>query len=290
MKDAKKENPHDAQSAQDEANVGLEKTLNAFIEDAKGLISQSTVQHDKGYTKPENVLSIVSIVLTAIAAAFAGGAYHAAKNQAKADWIAASASQAQAATAQQALIAENRPWLKVTIVPTDLIWLPGTTFGGMVPLVEVQNVGHSVALHAQAVDSAYLVGSVDTLDQAQKKACAFLFNNNVRGNVLFPGDSLELSHESVGAVGFGFDQVRIEKLPADIIPDKKSFSFVVYGCVDYTFGNSNTHFQTFFAYQAWRILKRPHQPSGVTGEFMVGQSVPSANILFTPTFAGNYAN
>ena len=193
---------------------------------------------------------------------------------------------------QQALIDANRPWIKVTIIPSNLMLAPeGPPLGDseiMSPSIIVENMGHSPAMNVQAEAFPYLDGTKEPIERVQKNACASLTNDGAAGRILFPGDGADMSDDGVGTVGFGISQMQINNVaPETTIGGKKGFGFTIYGCADYAFGTPPIHYQTYFAYRAWHVLAGN---SGITGEFALGEGVPVANIRLYPTFTGNDAN
>ncbi|MCB5945856.1 hypothetical protein [Acidocella sp. KAb 2-4] len=226
------------------------------------------------------------VVIGTIAAV---SAYYAAKSEATAGWTAATQAQKQTGIAQQALIDDNRPWVKIIFTPGDLTWpflstnLPIAAEGVMDPIIYVENLGHSPATNITVVTAAYGDGKVD-LTTVQKRLCSQAYDEAILpsgyGLILFPNDKAPAI--DAGIVGFS-----IQNTPA--IGD--TFDFTIYGCADYTFRTPQVgeeHFQTTFAYWAWK--KPSSKNGGLMESFTVGQPVSSQNIYIRPMPEGNNGN
>jgi len=294
MKSEKPSNPEAAEDTDHESDSGLETALDAFIKHPKRHKRGASTEYDKGYKKPENILTIISIILTASAVIFSGvaaiyaiGAYNAAESQAKSEGVAATEAQRQSIIAQEALVDENRPWIKVTITPSDVTWFPWGT-AGMSPGLLLKNVGHSPALGVRAGAWAYVAGTKQDMLQFQIEKCASLKKTPIPqsqyGVTLFPGDDTDASHVGLGLLGFEIDPSQAP------LRNKDGYGFYIIGCADYMFGSPPQHYQTFVAYEVWRVQSRTGLTKGLTGEFPQGASVPVSDIIIDPTYAGNYAN
>ncbi len=209
------------------------------------------------------------------------------------------ASRDQAAAAQDQLTAmgeEQRPWIKVTLQASDIHWFYFTKnnlAGDMQPQIIVKNIGKSPALSVNAVARSYFPGD-DTVDEAQKKACAFataLGNApNHYGKILFPDDQTDASKQGIGTNGFGIFPDRIAKAQ---IPDGTGhsvFFFQIIGCADYIYGSPSRHHQTYFSYVVGRIIRRQRPLLDNWSGFSVGENVSAADIYMYEDGIQNYAN
>jgi len=195
---------------------------------------------------------------------------------------------------------EQRPWIKVSIVPDKLEWwsIPDVhvgRFGGSSPIVYVENVGHSPAFGVRAGAWAYITGSKEPLDEFQRRVCGFLSNPNADathyGSILFPGDKINVADQGIGKIGFGLNEAAIKNGQEKTVDGKQQFSFVVCGCADYVFGFPPKHHQSFFAYDAYRMLSPSAiYPNGAFSNFAIGDDVPTNEMRLFKEFANNSAN
>jgi hypothetical protein len=143
MKNHETQNTGDTHSTQNEAESALEKALNTFVEHANRRKGHPSAEYELGYKKPENVLSIAAVFLTAIAvvasivaAIFAGRAYETARGQ-------QNIMQGQLTEMQS----EDRPWISIEMKPSGDLRHDASGWHFIIKYV-LNNVGKSPAVDA----------------------------------------------------------------------------------------------------------------------------------------------
>ena len=193
---------------------------------------------------------------------------------------AAQAAQGQLAAMQL----DQRPWIKVTLAPTDLTWKSqrdgGRTPDGMFtvePAINLQNVGKSLAKNVRVVTRAF-IWSQDTERRAAQGVCNEPQPQQPR--MIFPGESID---GSAGHFGYGG-----AALP---LPSKDLIQIMLAGCVIYEGATTASAFHTAFAYELWQTSKRPGANPGERDPFFhSGAWVPATELRYDQRDSGNFAD
>jgi hypothetical protein len=147
----------------------------------------------------------------------------------------ADAAQRSASVAQNALIATNRPWIKVVDITADAGMYVTKGGAGLNLWFHLKNIGHSPAKNVRLhVDGRVQGGHGETILEYERRICreARLSKNEEATHILFPGDPLVLQRKPGGfnaAPGGG------------VSPE-------IVGCVTYEFDFSERIHMTAFAF------------------------------------------
>jgi hypothetical protein len=210
-------------------------------------------------------------------------------------------SNAETAIGQLKIVAaDQRPWMKVTEVKASIHPLMPPEFSGLrweandpnfpafLPLhFMLKNVGKAPAFNVRVgIGAVYgYADKIDDLAKQQREQCTALdtaypqgpqlVDNNDISSIVFPGD--EVPNDSIAIVVL---REKVEQF-GDGEPGKKTFQLWFYGCVRYTFANSNDAHQTSFAYRLGHIVEAPI-PGGkaLVPGFKFMENIPGDKLWF----------
>ena len=140
----------------------------------------------------------------------------------------------QADIAQEQLETTDRPWLKVAVVPRQLVVRDGSVT--LQTEVTVSNVGRSVATHADVELGLYPNNSSAQAFQTQRRLCEAASLQQSRNLVLFPSD--RIPQDALPSIQQS--DLRVRDLP------------LLIGCVSYRFGTATKTHYTKFMYEIGR--------------------------------------
>lgn len=264
-----------------EGNAELERALDTFVQEAERHqtrernLATKVREHLK---QPKGLFEAIGLLVAAVVGAF---------NVAL--WVA----QLQANSInQKALIYSNRPWIKVTVFPSDLSWFQSKgDFSGLSfsPHIVVKNFGHTPAVGVRVFFSGLVNGSI--LD-AQKQACANVLSRSHApswSRLVFPDETKDLSSDGIATDGFYIPEKELDAAMSAQTEKTGTVVPIIYGCVDYTFGSPPVHYQTTFAYYLWRVVKHIGS-GGLIGGFMPNQNVGADDTRMEEIPEANNAN
>lgn len=173
-------------------------------------------------------------------------------------YFALKASMEQATTAQKALIAADRPWLKVTDLSHITVDVE-REFVLFVPVVKVKNIGHSPAQHIYVDALAISDSSIGEQNSGAVDICreAASATHPAAENLIFPDDASELSGNAAIAISAIRQKInaraqRESGISRSLINrDVKQpiFSdFTIVGCITYNSPSQNILGQTAFVF------------------------------------------
>jgi len=277
------QNRDPAKSGESKSSEDLEKALQTFINEADQQKPQTKGRHGKikdYFSQPKNALDVAGVLILLAYTIVTIGL-----------WIS---QQTSNGINEQALTDSNRPWIKITIVPNDIIWIASERpFSDMMLSVYAENVGHSPAIHVQSFIGSYFTGSKVSREITQKSTCKTLTNDPVTtdGRVIFPSDKVDMAQPSAGVRGgAGISKSDIDAAPPRLTNNGTQYTFTIFGCADYVFGSQSQHYQTFFSYDVYRIIDHNAPFPRVSAFFNVGESVAAKDIILSPSYDGNDAN
>ncbi len=170
--------------------------------------------------------------------------------------ISANAARDSAVIARNTLIASHRAWLKVDVVPGDLIFYK--TQGMHTPVqIKIENIGNAPAIHIET--HAWLYAGTQPLAPLRARSAEVAKSALIGGFSLLPGERFP---EFTGYGSVGNDAF----LPTDQVTDSTDgygrIGLYVLICVDYSFPSDSTNHHQFQV--AYELKHADEMPISVT--------------------------
>lgn len=310
-----KQNPHDSNNPQDNANNATDSGQNRDIRPVRVIIdslpppippsSEEKAEKDKEKRRnklkfyAELIVGFFVIVYTIVSI----GLWWEARKSAEATDTALGISQKQ-------LEATDRPWLKITFTAEGRgFYFREDGSAELTLRTHIKNIGHSVANGVIVLNEMFLPSDADgggfTEPVEHQKIVCDVANktvgspedqrqqNDMLSMVIFPDDTDE-SH----TIGMFISKADIDARKSQVhegpgfakVPGGKRIVPYVVGCVDYEFGTSTRHHQTGFIYIVQRRIQVPPNIYPFVMIDITQQVAPSDVALMKYGFGGFAAN
>lgn len=219
------------------------------------------------------------------------------QTQARALIASAEATVASADVTRRHLEAYDRPWLKISFIPTSALEFSEEDGGARLTLrYLLTNIGRSVATHVEI--RALMFPALSTFGkfyepiERQLELCRAKLQTDISGpwgkidspsgKALFPGDK----REEYLSVTMSKSEMESATIPFKDAGADKYIAPVFVGCVVYRFATSEDDHYTGFAYDIGRYdpERDPNHPLAV----QVGKALPLENIVLWEYFFGGH--